>query len=69
MTLHDIIKCGNKNYLWITILNFDTYNNFSGCIPICNFVYKLSVCINRTHYNNAYSPFRNIRVGFFNNTR
>ena len=49
MTLHDIIKNGNKIYKWITILNFDTYNNFSGCIPICNVVYKLSVCINKTH--------------------
>ena len=58
MKLHDIIKCGNKNYKWIIILNFDTYNNFYGCIPICNFVYKLSVCTNGTHYNNAYWPFR-----------
>ena len=57
MTLHDIIKCGN-NYKWITILNFDTYNNDSSCSPICIFVYKLSVCINRTNYNNADSPFR-----------
>ena len=57
MTLHDI-KWGNKNYLWMTILKFDTFNNFSGCIPICNFVYTISVCINKTHYNNAYSPFR-----------
>ena len=57
MTLYDIIKCGNTKFLWIIILNFDTYNNFSGYIPICNFLYKLSVCINRTHYNNAYSPY------------